>query len=378
MKNGKFGINSFAFCSFISLISLLCYGEQADVHFVSWGGIGSVERVEAAARIGVDAHRLPIGWPDENGRYDFSNFDEMIRALHRAGIKVIVHFFNHGVPAWFWKEHPEAKPCNFRGEKRETYASPWNPFVWEQVKKNMRTILSHLKETGLLQLVDGVEIGVGMEGQLSYEWDAFWAFDPYALKEYRSFLRSYFHNDLTQLNKAFSTNYKDFEEIFPPKEWNYSKECLLFEQFYRESIFKVAKELSDVVLEYFKPRIWYWMSHFIKFPERYYAARFPLYYMRKLKGLGRADAVQVSVVPGWQNKEEVESLKRMGLTVIGEIYITPSPQEQREHARLAWELGCNGFFVGTLENLFDDKGNPTPTGSETEKLIKEWKEGTLK
>jgi hypothetical protein len=34
--------------------------------------------------------------------------------------------------------------------------------------------------------------------------------------------------------------------------------------------------------------------------------------------------------------------------------------------------------VGTLENLFDDKGNPTATGLETEKLIKEWKEGTLK
>jgi hypothetical protein len=68
----------------------------------------------------------------------------------------------------------------------------------------------------------------------------------------------------------------------------------------------------------------------------------------------------------------------MGLTVIGEIYITPSPQEQREHARLARELGCNGFFVGTLENLFDDKGNPTATGLETEKLIREWKEGTLK
>ncbi len=140
----------------------------------------------------------------------------------------------------------------------------------------------------------------------------------------------------------------------------------------------LVEELSNVVLEYFKPRIWYWMSHFIKYPERYYAARFPLYYMRKLRALNRADAVQISVVPGWQSREEVEKLKEMGLAVIGEIYITPTPQEQREHARLAWELGCDGFFVGTLENLFDEKGALTPTGKETEEIIKEWKNGGVK
>ncbi|MGC9003244.1 MAG: beta-galactosidase [bacterium] len=356
----------------------VAYGQRADIHFVSWGGIGSIERVEAAAKIGIDAHRLPIGWPDEMGNYDFSNFDKMIIALHKAGIKVIIHFFNHGVPSWFWQRHPDAKPRNAVGESRDSFASPWNPFVLKQVKENMRKVLRHLKKTNLLSLVDGVEIGVGMEGQLSYEWDAFWAFDPYAIKAYRAFLKRYFHNDISKLNKEWSARYADFNQIYPPKEWAYTKECFLFEQFYRESIYKVAEELSNVVLEYFKPRIWYWMSHFIKYPERYYAARFPLYYMRKLRALNRADAVQISVVPGWQSREEVEKLKEMGLAVIGEIYITPTPQEQREHARLAWELGCDGFFVGTLENLFDEKGALTPTGKETEEIIKEWKNGGVK
>jgi len=211
-----------------TVIALLCSfvpqvrgaAQPRPVRFVSWGGIGGAARAQAAARIGVDTHRLPVGWPDATGRYDFEDFDRRLRWLREAGINVVVHFFNHGVPDWFW------------------------------------------------------------------------------------------------------------------------------------------------------------MSHFVRERERHYAARYPLYYMRRLKKLGRATVVQVSVVPGWQTKENIAGLKALGLRVIGEIYITPTAEQQREHARLAWNLGCDGFFVGTLENLFHEDGTPTAAGRETARIIRNWRHGT--
>lgn len=346
------------------------------VRFVSWGGIGGPARLEAAARIGVDTHRLPVTpWPDANGRYDFSTLDTYLPLLHKAGIKAIVHFFSHGVPDWFWQRHPEAQPRNAEGKTERWAGSPWNPLVREEVRKGILATLKHLEEQKLLSLVDGVDVGVGMEGQLSYLWGSFWAFDPYAVMSYRWYLRGLYGNDIAKLNVEWGTRHRLFSEIVPPKRWSDTPQCRVFLDWYRENVLDMAEELSEVVAQRFHPPIWYWVSHFIAPNERPYAARYPIFYMKRLRGLGRADVVHVSVAPGWQTKEEVAGLKALGLPVIGEIYIEPTPEQQREHARLAWQLGCDGFFVGVLENLAQEDGTLTPAGRETERIIHEWRAG---
>jgi|YelNatPaOPRAMG01_1025707.scaffolds.fasta_scaffold21579_2 hypothetical protein len=343
--------------------------------FVSWGGIGSVARVKEAAKIGVNLHRLPIGWPEENGHYDFRGFDAMIRALHEAHIKVIVHFFNHGTPQWFWKKHPDAEPRDSSGETTQAYPSPWNPYVRAAIEHNMSAILEHLRETHLLKWVDGVDIGVGMEGQLSYLWDKYRASDPYALKAWRRYLETNYDGDLTQLNRDWGTNYATFDAILPPPQWEDTMECHSFERFYEFGILNAALDYAKVVRRYFHPRIWFWVSHFIKYPERHYAARYPRLYMRHLKDLKMADIVETSSVPGWETRGQIDRLQKVGVRVVGEISITPTPDEQLQDALTAKGLGCNGFFVGTLENLISEDGRLTPAGKETERLIKEWKTG---
>lgn len=345
------------------------------IQFVSWGGIGSIARVRAAARIGIDTHRFPIGWPDSHGHYDLPSADEMVRALHEEGINGIVHFYNHGVPAYFWQKYPQAKMRNALGATTDSSPSFWNPAVKQAIKNNMSRILEHFKKAKLLEYIAGYEIGIGMEGQLSYLWDAFWAFDPYAIKAYRAFLEAKYNADLDALNQDWGTKYLSFQKILPPPKWQYTRECATFEAFYRDHILQTAIELSALVKKHTAPTIWFWLSHFIKSPERYYAARFPAYYMQRLGELGCANAVETSVVPGWQTQDDIADMRIQGLRVIGEIYITPTPQQQREHARLSQALGCDGFFVGTLENLFYEDGTPTPAGDETAKIIALWKQG---
>lgn len=343
--------------------------------FVSWGGIGSVERISAAARMGVNIHRLPVGWPGPDGTYDFRSTDAMIRALHRAGIKVILHFFNHGVPRWFWEAHPDARPRDAHGKTTEDYPSPWNPHVRAAIERNMAAILRHLEDAHLLPMVDGVEIGVGMEGQLSYLWDTYRASDPYAVRAYRQYLANIYGGDLVQLNRDWGTHYPSFEAVLPPDHWQDTLECHAFERFYKQSLLDAAVEYSRVVRRYFQPRIWYWMAHFIKYPERRYAARYPIEYIGHLKHLGIADVVQTSSVSGWETRDEIQRLRRLGVRVVGEIAINPSPDEQREDAVTAKGLGCDGFFVGTLENLITADGQLTSAGRETARLIAAWKAG---
>lgn len=348
---------------------------SSPIQFVSWGGIGSLERVKAAAHIGIDTHRLPVGWPNADGYYDFTNCDRFIQALDEMGMNVIVHFSNHDVPEWFWNEHPDAMMRNHEGEVTRSSPSLWHPVVRETIKHNMGTVLGHLSQANLLKLVDGVEIGIGMEGQLSYEWDAFWAFDAYAVAAYRQFLIERYDGDIQRLNRDWGTNYQSFEQITPPERWDGDNECCVFLDFYRGNLLNAAVEFSQAAETKCDPRIWLWLSHFIRYPERYYAARFPIFYMRHLRSIGCADAVIVSVVPEWQSRGEITALKELGMRVIGEMDMWPTPEQQREQARLAWDLGCDGFFVGVLENLFTEDGKLTPVGLETEQIIKDWLAG---
>ncbi|CEK20572.1 beta-galactosidase [Chthonomonas calidirosea] len=345
------------------------------IQFVSWGGIGSPDRVKGAASLGIDTHRLPLSpWSNEQGEYDFHAADIYLPLLKRVGLRAIVSIFSHGVPDWFWQRYPDTKPRNAQGEYGTWAGSIWSPQVHAEVLKGIKEIFAYLSRRGLLDLVDGVEVGVGMEGQLSYLWGSFWAFDPYALMAYHYFLRGRF-SSIHHLNTAWGTHYAEFGDIFPPSHYQQTVACHTFLDFYRQSILETAEEWSEAVATRVQPKIWVWLSHFIAPDQRPYAARYPEYYLSHLRQLGRADVAIVSVVPGWQTRPEVENLRKLGVQTIGEWDITPTPQRQLQQAQLAWDLGCNGLFVGVLENLMDDQGRLNEVGSITKRIIKQWKNG---
>jgi len=220
----------------------------------------------------------------------------------------------------------------------------------------------------------GIEIGVQMEGQLSYMWDSIWAFDDYAVASYRGFLMGRYGGEIANLNRAWNTNYTSFSEIEPPKEWAEGIEGQVFTEFYRGNLLDAAMRMAGEAAKVWKPKVWLWLSHGIDKGHRFDTARYPVFYMEQLKKAGYATHVITDVLPHW-GASDVPKLKALGLTVIGEWLIIPTAPQQRQQARLAWDAGCDGFFVGVLENLFHPDGTPTEVGRETADIIRQWKAG---
>ena len=347
------------------------------IRFISWGGIGGWNHkiAKAAAQIGIDTHRIPIGWTNPEGKHNYAGIEKAIRCVSEAGMNVILHFCNHWVPEWFKKEHPQAA---LRNAKRKTSwgsgPSYWYPYTIRYTIRNITSCLQYLKDKGLLSRVAGIEIGVHMEGQLSYMWGNVWAFDDYALASYRWFLIGRYRGNIGALNKEWGTGYRSFWEIEPPREYEESAECRVFTEFYRANLLEAAMRMAEEAEKVWKPKVWLWLSHGIEKRHRFTSARYPVFYMRKLREAGYATHVITDVLGHW-GAPDVPKLKALGLTVIGEWAITPTAKEQRQQARMAWDAGCDGFFVGVLENLFEPDGTPTEVGRETAKIIRTWKAG---
>jgi len=107
-------------------------------------------------------------------------------------------------------------------------------------------------------------------------------------------------------------------------------------------------------------------------PAEYATARYPAFYMKKLKEMNRATHAILAVIESWQPEVVIPAVKDLGIKVIGEIWIEPTPAQQRKQAHLAKRYGCDGLFVGTLENLFHCDGSMTAVGKETAKTIGKW------
>ena len=356
------------------------------IKFVSWGRVDSKKQAEAVFKTGIDTHRLPICWSDvevEEGKFIFTDILPQVKQVISSRMNLIINFSNHYVPQWFGIKYPEARLKNSSGEVMECLGFPeghgvsyWFPLTHQYIGRFMRKTVEYLKQKGLLERIAGVEICTQFEGQLAYPMDSkIWAFDDFAISSYRSYLYGRYKGDISKLNKDWDTNYRTFLDILPPKKYKNNREYLVFRDFYRGNLLNAAISLGDAIEEKL-PRgiIWYYMSHQIDLPdcEPNAAGRYPLFYMKELKKLGRATYVVMAVVSRWNPKPFVQKLKRMGLTVIGEWWIEPTTTQQREQADLSKKYGCDGLFVGALRHLCKKNGKLTRVGKETAAVIEEW------
>lgn len=361
------------------------------IKFVSWGRVDSQKQVETAIKIGIDTHRLPIGWSDvevKENEFTFTDILPQVKWVLTSGMNLIINFSSHYVPKWFGIKYPEAKLKNSSGEVKECLGFPdgdgvsyWFPLTHQYIRRFMRKTVECLKQEGLLEKIAGVEICIQFEGQLCYPMDGkIWAFDDFAISSYRSYLSGRYKEDISKLNKDWNTNYRTFLDVLPPKKYEDSPECLVFRDFYRNNLLNAAISLGDAIEDKLpEDIIWYYMSHQIDLPdcEPNAAGRYPLFYMKELKKLGRATHVVTAVVPRWNPRPFVRELKRLGLTVIGEWWNEPTPAQQREQAHLSKKYSCDGLFVGVLKHLCRKDGRLTIVGKETAVIIREWKEKTL-
>ncbi len=327
--------------------------------FDTWGG-PRLDQFSHATAAGVTMHLIPVDFPD--GRQVAERVRYAVKAIppvDEAGLVVGLAFYP--TPPADWLKANQELLC--RGSEATydrpggAFLSPWHPAAERLLCEHVTEVLQYLDQQQLLDKIDLVELCPGEEGEISFEWDQVWAFDPYAIAAYRSFLSRHYGDDITAVNQDWGTTYASISEIVPPSDYRPDREHWVFTEFYRASMLRRCLVLADAVEAVFKPKYWLWMPHSIgNARQRFFSARYPAYYTDNLRRLGCADYVHVAALE-WQTPEDVWQLRATGVRTIAEIDVTPTPE------RLAWtfqqaeRFGCDGVFLGAVEGLV--AGEPT-------------------
>lgn len=321
-------------------------------------GSPTAEQLKAGHEIGVNLHMTVVNWVDRGDPH--TRVDYAARSLpwiRDARLMAGLSFY--GNPSVEWARanpnmvvhrdggHPYVGPG--------TFTSPWNPAARKLWRSHIRDCLLELRGKGVLQHVDLVELCPGEESEVSFNWEHVWAFDPHAISAYRAYLRRLYSNRIETLNADWASSYNSFDTIKPPALYYPDREHWVFADFYRFSMLRYCVFLADAVLEVHKPEYWLWMTHSVpSYPQRHNAARYPIFYAENLRRLGLLDYAQT--VPMWQHPDDVRLMQSMGIKVIGELDIVPTPERLEQVFAESSETGMDGVFVGILEPHLDENG----------------------
>jgi len=132
-----------------------------------------------------------------------------------------------------------------------------------------------------------------------------------------------------------------------------------------------ARLAASVRAEY-EPPEWLWMTHTIgSYPQRFFSARYPLFYALHLKQAGCLTMAQIAALD-WQSREDVQFLREQGIPVIGEIDVVPSPDSLRRLFDQCRKFGTDGAYIGILEQ-HSERGELTPIGRLCQELIRAYR-----
>lgn len=326
--------------------------------FLSWG-TPNLTQLEVGAKIGVNAHCVPMPFTAGNVYQTESavlNLLPLLERSHGLGLLTGLHFYNNP-SALFARRYRDWFPLNGEGVSYYDYypggsfLSLWHPEVQELWKQHIKETLAQLRANGALDLIDLVMISPGEEGQLGYQWDHIWAFDPYAQEAYREYLRTFYDHDIDRLNADWVTDYRDFDHIVPPQDYYPDREHWVFQEFYRYSMLKWCVQLASAVKEVYEPQYWLFLTHTAAgYPQRYFAGRYPHYYVENLRRLGVLDIANISALD-WHGVEDITYIKSFGVCPVAEIDVRPTPERLQWTFEQALTYGFTGVYIGILENL---------------------------
>jgi beta-galactosidase len=85
----------------------------------------------------------------QEGVYDFSHIDRVLRAMHKAGISVIIGTPTYAVPTWLVKKYPDVLAITSRGQNQ--YGARQNMDITNihfrsYAEKAIRKMLEHIKD----------------------------------------------------------------------------------------------------------------------------------------------------------------------------------------------------------------------------------------
>jgi beta-galactosidase len=85
----------------------------------------------------------------QNGVFDFSHIDRVLKAMYEAGIKVIVGTPTYAVPTWMVKEHPDVLAITSQGQNKygpRQNMDITNPTYLFYAERVIRKIMEHVKD----------------------------------------------------------------------------------------------------------------------------------------------------------------------------------------------------------------------------------------
>ncbi len=223
--------------------------------------------------------------PFEKGGWQWDNWDRQVEGLQQRGLKLTPFLIlgpAYSVPAWF-RETEDHVPCVCLEHGTESkIESLWNPRLKPWVERFLSEFAKRYNDPAKLETV---LLGIqGDYGEAIYSvsggWtqiipgeyhshNGFWCGDPYALEDYRRWLRERF-GSVKALNRRWRTSFDSFEEAdFPargeevgrymqslPKADKYVKRQYLdFMEWYRGSMGRLADEWMGIAEKCFDKRI---------------------------------------------------------------------------------------------------------------------------
>jgi Glycosyl hydrolase family 14 len=190
----------------------------------------SVDSQVHLKNLGLVANEDYVAWgavEPESGHWVWKQHDAVEKNLHAAGLKYAVYDWIHFPPVWLREQQKEKRTlmmCLEHG-KEANYLSIFDPRTIEWYDHFYKNLKEHFGE----KIDDVYACILGPYGEGNYplmvpDWvnmghchEGYWCGDEYALRAFRAAMKQKYSR-VSKLNRAWGSNYKDFDEVCPPKE----------------------------------------------------------------------------------------------------------------------------------------------------------------
>lgn len=207
--------------------------------------------VEMMKKAGINLVRIAEStWSTlepEEGAFDFTHIDRVLKAMGDAGIHVIVGTPTYAIPAWMEKKHPDIMVVTRNGKSlygARQIMDITNKSYLFYCERVIRKLMEHVKDHPAV-------IGYQVDNETKH----FGTASPEVQKEFLNYLKEKFHNDIEEMNREFGLNYwsnavhswEDFPDVRGTINGSLAGE---YEKFQRGLVTRFLSWQADLVREY--------------------------------------------------------------------------------------------------------------------------------